>query len=635
MQKHKILTIVLALVSIFSFPVVAIAGKYNEELVVNVDFGVRIDPPLFKKFAMMNSGLIPMSRYRRDKDLLNEIKPESLRIDLSIGKYDCFLYKMITGTPENLQYDFADIDELAGLLNERNVLPYWSYCYIPIPLQKWRRWRWGPSDLNAWKKMHTSLASHFKQNNIRIGYQEIYNEPDLDIFYAGTWDEYLQMYKYGVEGLKEGDSDAVVGGPAMAYAENTEHVNSFLDFVIQEDLPLDFFSFHAYWNTHLAKLQKVRACLKSNSRFNTTEMHLNELNVLSPWASPGGPADKYALASQIFDVIKELLNQTDLTLVHWAQLQEYEFGGGRCGAEGTVNVDGMRKASFNAFKIYAMMPVDRCEVNSSGDIKSMASTDGHKASVVLWNPSNEIKELDVNLQNIPFAIDNIKVYRIDANHASYGDNPANELLLPVEEMHNIHTADFSWSGIIPSKGVVYIEVEDGSGISELDPISIAKVIRKHHYYPNRGKSNYAEFNENNWIAYLGMGGEQWADSIVGVEVEELPDVLYMSFFVDGVLQNLDPNSLLGLRIDYKVNDSYTKGVLFHGGLCDSQRSSLLPWGTKGLPEQVIEVTDLSNFEIKPAMYAPQDWNGRAIISFEMQNTGANTRAKVVVIKHLY
>ncbi|MCD6384505.1 hypothetical protein J7M23_01890, partial [Candidatus Sumerlaeota bacterium] len=52
--------------------------------------------------------------------------------------------------------------------------------------------------------------------------------------------------------------------------------------------------------------------------------------------------------------------------------------------------------------------------------------------------------------------------------------------------------------------------------------------------------------------------------------------------------------------------------------------------TKRLPDEVIQVRDLSNFKIAPATNAPANWSGRAIISFEMQNTEANTRAKVIV-----
>ena len=453
----------------------------------------------------------------------------------------------------------------------------------------------------------------------------MYNEPDLPMFFSGTWDEYLQMYKYGVLGIKEGDPDAVVGGPASAFIG--EHLDEFLDFVTSEDLPLDFFSFHSYGTIYPWQIQAVREKLASRPRFSTTEMHLNEFNILPVDSSPGGPVDKYALASGIFKAIKLLLEETDLTLVHWAQFMDAHP---LIPGLGTVDLNGRRKASFNAFKIYAMMPVDRCLLSNNGIVDAMASTDGHKASVVLWNDTETTQTGDVNLNNIPFSRGNFRVYRIDADHASYGDNPANELLLPVEEYLGIDTGELSWSGEVPPEGVVYLEVEDGTGISELNHVSVAKVIRKHHYYPERGKSNYAEFDENTWIAYLGMGNERFAHSLVGVTAEEFPPSLSVSFIVDGPLHHLDKNSLLGIRIDYEVGGEFTKGVLFHGGLYDSERDAPMPWGTKRLPDEVIQVRDLSNFKIAPATNAPANWSGRAIISFEMQNTGANTRAKVII-----
>jgi len=173
------------------------------------------------------------------------IRPESLRIDLSIGKTSGWSREIVTGTLDKLQYNFSEIDELSMLLNDRNILPYWSFCYTPIPLQINGNWKSGPSDLNKWKEVHTEFSRHFKERGIRIGYYEIYNEPDLgDVFFTGRWEDYLQMYKYGVQGIKEGDPDAVVGGPAIAYIEwlQPKKLNQFLDFVTSESLPLDFFS---------------------------------------------------------------------------------------------------------------------------------------------------------------------------------------------------------------------------------------------------------------------------------------------------------------------------------------------------------------------------------------------------------
>ncbi|MCE2488756.1 MAG: hypothetical protein J4G17_02125, partial [Anaerolineae bacterium] len=41
---------------------------------VGVDFNVALDPPLVKNFDFMNSGIVPMRRYRRDLDLIVDLK---------------------------------------------------------------------------------------------------------------------------------------------------------------------------------------------------------------------------------------------------------------------------------------------------------------------------------------------------------------------------------------------------------------------------------------------------------------------------------------------------------------------------------------------------------------------------------
>ena len=38
--------------------------------------------------------------------------------------------------------------------------------------------------------------------------------------------------------------------------------------------------------------------------------------------------------------------------------------------------------------------------------------------------------------------------------------------------------------------------------------------------------------------------------------------------------------------------------------------------------------DLENFEVETARYAPADWNGKVIFTYQMQNVGLNVRAKV-------
>lgn len=596
--------------------------------VVQVDFAVKIDPPLVKKFSQYNSGLVTMYRYRRDIGKLAELAAESFRIDLSIGKRDSgWKEEIVTGSLDDLTYNFTEIDELSTMLNRIGVLPYWSWCYVPEPLQqKPGAWKEAPVSLAKWQEILRSFARHFREAGIRIGYHEVYNEPDLNMFATFPWDTYLQMYKYGVQGIRAGDPDAVVGGPAAAIV-GYPHLSRFLDFIQEEQLPLDFFSFHSYGDAYLPKIKVVQDMLQKRPYYNTTEIHLNEFNPVL-----GRPGDtelvrRYVIGVDILDAIEALLEFSDLTQIHWAQFMDASSGSD---VIGIVDYEGYERAAFNVFKIYARMPVDRVKVTGQEAVRAMASTDGHRASVVLWNRSDSDQTQSVELKGIPFSRGDMRVFRVDSAHSSYGDFVDGELV-PEEEMSGVDTSGLSWTGTIPPKGVVYIEVEDGTGLSELTPVTVGKVVRKYHYFPDRTKHNYAVFSERTWIAYLGMRDEESAFSLVGVEAEALPAKVKVSFVVDGKVRRLDANSLLGVRVDYQVGGSYRKAVLFHDGLYDPVGEGQIPWGTRTAPDQAVQIPETAGEGIIDlAGYAPENWTGRVIISFLMRNTGANTRAKILI-----
>ena len=113
----------------------------------------------------------------------------------------------------------------------------------------------------------------------------------------------------------------------------------------------------------------------------------------------------------------------------------------------------------------------------------------------------------------------------------------------------------------------------------------------------------------------------------------LPDNLDVKVIVEGKLQKLDQNSLLGVRIDYEVNGRYSKAILFHGpyngvDLYSKDRNAVYPWGTQKQADEVIAVEDLSAFQIPLNENAPSEWKGKAHIGFIMHNAGSGTRAKI-------
>lgn len=110
---------------------------------ITADFGTTADYPLVKsKFGVYNLCLVPLDRYDRDINLINEVDTEHLRIDGGFGADPNCLYDPdpISGTASNIQYDWAGPDRFVSNLNDRGVGPYFSYGYNPIPLQQGGDW---------------------------------------------------------------------------------------------------------------------------------------------------------------------------------------------------------------------------------------------------------------------------------------------------------------------------------------------------------------------------------------------------------------------------------------------------------------------------------------------------------------
>lgn len=614
---------------------------------VTANLGTPVDYPLTKsKFGVYNSCLVPLTRYNRDLNLISELHTDSLRIDGGLGgDPNCgYVNDPVSGTASSLSYDWSEVDPFVDNLNARGVSPYWSYSYQPAPLQVGGDWRSKPSSLPAWNSMLDTFADHFDQTGRPVGYQEIWNEPDFGtVFFTGTQAEYFDMYRNGVQGIRSGDPDAVVGGLSSAY--RTAWITPFLDYVDTNNLPLDFISFHQYPGNPADEpaaissyLNEFTTRMAGKSRFHTTELHLNEYNSYPINYPQGGTQDKFGLASSLLRDYKAVLGMPSLDKVSWAQFMDSGMGN----YSGMVTIDGQRKAVFNAAKIYGEMPADRRQLTISGvsGIDGLASTDAHRSGVVLWNRSGASHTINLTFNGVPFSTGDLSVFRIDGSNASYGDNPATDDLKTTEFYPGVATAGRTWSGTIADGAVVYLRFDDGMAIDGNQVITNGDIVRTLSYRPDRSKASYADFDPTTWSAYLGMAGETWADEEVGVVIDDTPKRLNVRTRVDGTLAQLDANSCACLRVDYQVGSSYTKSVLFHGpynggaDLYNAARTAPMPWGTKAAATQVVGVANLANVAIDVASYAPSGWTGRTQLTFLLQNSGVGTRMTSTVTNGL-
>ncbi|MDQ3654547.1 MAG: hypothetical protein M3457_05660 [Chloroflexota bacterium] len=607
---------------------------------VRADFGQWADYPIVKsKFAIFNSCIVPLSTYERDAEFFGIVGPESLRIDLGWGTdWAGWSRQPIDGPADAPTYHFEEMDDIAAILNEQGVLPYWSYCYTPTPLQvPPGEWKSVPQDMAQLAAMLGDVARHYRElrGTNPVGYHEVFNEPDNDDFTVGDMNDYFRMYELGSVAIRENDPDGLVGGPALAFTYSW--IDPFVDLVADKDLPIDFFSTHIYGtNDAFSSLDRMldtsRDSLDRYPQLSTVEIHLNEFNSYVIDYPIDGTQQRHRLAAAFLRDMHHLLARPELTLVHWAQFLD----SGMDNYSGMISIDGHRKAVFNAAEIYARLPVDRVllEMNTTLDIGGMAGIDEHRAGLVIWNLTPGKKEVLLDLRSIPFATGTVREYRIDEDHSSWGDGTSVEELQQTRIGEDANLSGLTWSTTIGGDGVLYLEIDDVEGTPGTASIPLGRWVRTLHYYPDRASPAYADFDKRTWTFRMGTAEDANADLEIGVTAENVPDAVTVSLEIDGTPQRLNADTLLGLRVDYFNGIDYTASVLFHGpyaggpDLYDRQRAAPMPWGTGSKPDNDVSVEDLSNFVLSLSLHAPADWNGRVQVTAMMHAVGANVRARL-------
>ncbi len=118
-----------------------------------------------------------------------------------------------------------------------------------------------PWDFKAFKELVKGHIRQFSCNKKYNIWYEVWSAPDLDGFFLGRKQEYLDLYKAVAEGIKELEAETkmhiAVGGPSASWwfqnfdgntiiTPEKSLIYELLKFCSQNKLPLDFISWHAY-----------------------------------------------------------------------------------------------------------------------------------------------------------------------------------------------------------------------------------------------------------------------------------------------------------------------------------------------------------------------------------------------------
>jgi xylan 1,4-beta-xylosidase len=155
----------------------------------------------------------------------------------------------------NPEYNYQYIDALFDYLLSINIRPFVELGFMPQALASgsqtifwWKGNVTPPKSYEKWGALIRNLVQHWEQrysrNEVKKWYFEVWNEPDLSGFFAGTLEDYLKLYDTTVKEIKGVCPDYKVGGPASAspYRYETE----FVKHCAENHIPVDFVSSHAY-----------------------------------------------------------------------------------------------------------------------------------------------------------------------------------------------------------------------------------------------------------------------------------------------------------------------------------------------------------------------------------------------------
>ena len=151
-------------------------------------------------------------------------------------------------------YSFFNIDSVFDFILSIGMRPFVELSFMPSVLASgtqtifyYRGNVTPPRDYAAWGELVRRLVQHwverYGRQEVQAWFFEVWNEPNLGGFWAGSQDEYFRLYRAAAEAIKAVDTELRVGGPASA---NNAWIPEMRAFCEDGGVPLDFISTHHY-----------------------------------------------------------------------------------------------------------------------------------------------------------------------------------------------------------------------------------------------------------------------------------------------------------------------------------------------------------------------------------------------------
>lgn len=176
-------------------------------------------------------------------------------------------------------YNWTYVDELLDFFRKVNIKPFIGLDFMPSEIKEsdetaffwWKANISGPRDIKLWTDLVDKFIKHcinrYGLTEVETWYFEVWNEPELEfVFWVGGKEKYFEFYKETVLTIKSISPNLKVGGPAISHQSSYDStwIEDFIDYCIDNNLPLDFLSIHIYPESYASdsKVQELFSKLK-------------------------------------------------------------------------------------------------------------------------------------------------------------------------------------------------------------------------------------------------------------------------------------------------------------------------------------------------------------------------------------
>lgn len=329
-------------------------------------------------------------------------------------------------------YNYMYIDPLFDFLHSIGIKPFVELGFMPSALASgsktifwWRGNVTPPKDYEKWEGLIENLTRHFTERygeeEVKSWYFEVWNEPNLDGFWAGTQDEYFKLYKHAARAIKNVNKSYRVGGPGTAGAAWEREM---IDFCVKNEVPIDFVSTHAYGvkQGFLDEFGQSGTVLDKNpmsvsgdvlqSRKEIAESPRPDLELhYTEWSASYTPADpihdSYHEASYVLQKLKQVGNAAN-SMSYWVFTDIFEEPGPRFspfhGGFGMLSTQGINKPVFYAYQF--LNKLGETELISKDSSSWITKDNSGNIQALIWDftnthPGDSVHNQKYYIQDLP------------------------------------------------------------------------------------------------------------------------------------------------------------------------------------------------------------------------------------------